>query len=173
MLVKTCVRHTDQKPIDFAENAVRRAKEGTSALLVQSGLPEKWWSDAMEFVYLLRKMQDRLADRKSPYEKRFGAPFDGPTKPVILTELPERRNCGVFPSRSISVTNKSNSLTHTVASSFVSTSPLAVITVVGTPRCPQGLQLRYWLRNLPQTLFPPALLLTQRGAPILPRASRM
>ena len=34
-------------------------------------------------------------------------------------------------SRSISVKNKSNSLTYTVASSFVSTSPLAVTTVVG------------------------------------------
>ena len=34
-------------------------------------------------------------------------------------------------SRSITVTNKSNSLTYTVASSLVCTSPLAVITVVG------------------------------------------
>ena len=34
-------------------------------------------------------------------------------------------------SRSITVTNKSNSLTYTVASSIICTSPLAVITVVG------------------------------------------
>ena len=34
-------------------------------------------------------------------------------------------------SRSISVTNRSNSLTKTVASSLVCTSPLAVVTVVG------------------------------------------
>ena len=43
-----------------------------------------------------------------------------------------------------------------------------------TPRCPHGLQLSrvkvyaYSLRNPPQTLFPPALLLTQPGVPILP-----
>ena len=40
------------------------------------------------------------------------------------------RTAGVS-SRSITVTNKSKSLTYTVASSFVSTSPLAVTTVVG------------------------------------------
>ena len=32
----------------IAENAVRRVKEGTSALLVQRGLFEKWWEEAME-----------------------------------------------------------------------------------------------------------------------------
>ena len=37
----------------IAENAVRRAKEGTSALLVHSGLSEKLWGEAMErFCYL-------------------------------------------------------------------------------------------------------------------------
>ena len=44
--------------------------------------------------------------------------------------LPSERTAGVF-SRSITVTNKSNSLTYIVASSFVSTLPLAVTTVVG------------------------------------------
>ena len=29
------------------ENAVRRVKEGTSVLVVQSGLSEKWWEEAM------------------------------------------------------------------------------------------------------------------------------
>ena len=32
----------------IAERAVRRVKEGTSAVLLQSGLDEKWWSDSME-----------------------------------------------------------------------------------------------------------------------------
>ena len=44
--------------------------------------------------------------------------------PIIVAERPES-------SRSITVTNKSNSLTYTTASSLVCTSPLAVITVVG------------------------------------------
>ena len=51
--------------------------------------------------------------------------------PVILSELPERERTAGVPSRSITVTNKSNSLTFVVASSLVCTSPLAVITVVG------------------------------------------
>ena len=32
----------------IAERAVRRIKEGTSAVLMQSGLDEKWWTDSME-----------------------------------------------------------------------------------------------------------------------------
>ena len=33
---------------EIAERAVRRVKEGTSAVLLQSGLNEKWWSDSMK-----------------------------------------------------------------------------------------------------------------------------
>ena len=44
--------------------------------------------------------------------------------------FPSERTASVS-SKSITVTNKSNSLTYTVASSFVCTSPLAVTTVVG------------------------------------------
>ena len=44
-----------------------------------------------------------------------------------LAEHSERKDCGRF-SRSITFTNKSNSLTYTVASSLVCTSPLAIIT---------------------------------------------
>ena len=32
----------------IAERAVRRVKEGTSAVLLQSGLDEHWWADSME-----------------------------------------------------------------------------------------------------------------------------
>ena len=31
-----------------AERAVRRVKEGTSAVLLQQGLDEKWWADSVE-----------------------------------------------------------------------------------------------------------------------------
>ena len=34
----------------IAERAVRRVKEGTSAVLLQSGLDEKWWADSMVIV---------------------------------------------------------------------------------------------------------------------------
>ena len=45
---------------------MRRVKEGTSAVLLQSGLNESWWADSME---------------KTPYERRFGQPFKGPVIP--------------------------------------------------------------------------------------------
>ena len=54
-----------------AERAVRRVKEGTSAVLRKSGLDEQWWSDSMECYFYLRNVQDLLADGKTRYERRF------------------------------------------------------------------------------------------------------
>ena len=65
----------------IAERAVRRVKEGTSAVFLQSGLDEKWWVDSMECYCYLRNIQDLLSDGKTPYEKRFGIPFNGPVIP--------------------------------------------------------------------------------------------
>ena len=59
----------------IAERAVRRAKEGMSAVLLQSGLEEKWWADSMESYCYLRNVQDLLSDGKTPYERRFGMLF--------------------------------------------------------------------------------------------------
>ena len=56
-------------------------KEGTSAVQLQSGLNESWWADSMECYCYLRIVQDLMSDGKTPYERRFGVPFDGP---VIL-----------------------------------------------------------------------------------------
>ena len=53
-----------------AERAVRRVEEGTSAVLLQSGL---------NYAYL-RNVTD-LSDGKTPYERRFGEPFEGPVIP--------------------------------------------------------------------------------------------
>ena len=44
----------------LAERAVRRAKEGTSAVLLQSGLNEIWWADSMEYFTYLRNVQDLI-----------------------------------------------------------------------------------------------------------------
>ena len=65
----------------IAESAVRRVKEGTSAVLLQSGLNESWWADSMECFSYLRKVTDLLSDGKTPYERRFGQPFKGPIIP--------------------------------------------------------------------------------------------
>ena len=66
----------------IAERAVRRVKEGTSAVLLQSGLNENWWADAMECYTNLRNVTDLLSDVKTPYERRFGKPFKGPNLPI-------------------------------------------------------------------------------------------
>ena len=63
----------------IAERPMRRVKEGTSAVLLQSGLDERWWSDSMECYICLGNVQDFLADGKTPYERRFGEPYQGPT----------------------------------------------------------------------------------------------
>ena len=65
----------------IAERAVRRIKERTSAVLLLSGMDEKWWADSMECCCYLRNIQDLLSDGKTPYERRFGVPFDGPVIP--------------------------------------------------------------------------------------------
>ena len=61
----------------IAERAVRRAKEGTSAVLLQSGLNENWWADSMECYTYLRNVTDLLSDGKTPNERLFGQPFKG------------------------------------------------------------------------------------------------
>ena len=65
----------------IAERAVRRVKEGTSAVLLQSGLNENWWADSMECYTYLRNVTDLLSDGKTLYERRFGQPFKGPIIP--------------------------------------------------------------------------------------------
>ena len=61
--------------------SVRRVKEGTSAVLLQSGLDESWWADTMECYTYLRNVTDLLSDGKTPFERRFGQPFKEPIIP--------------------------------------------------------------------------------------------
>ena len=65
----------------IGERAARRMKDGTSAVLLQSGLNESWWADSMECYTYLRNVTDLLSDGKTPYERRFGQPFKGPIIP--------------------------------------------------------------------------------------------
>ena len=66
----------------IVERAVRIVKEGTSAVLLQSGLDESWWADFMECYTYLRNVTDLLSDGKTPYERPFGQPFEGPIIPI-------------------------------------------------------------------------------------------
>ena len=56
-------------------------KEGTSAVLLQSGLDNEWRADSMKCYCYLRNIQDLFSDGKSPYEERFGMPLNGPVIP--------------------------------------------------------------------------------------------
>ena len=56
---------------------MRRVKEGTSAVLLQSGLNESWWADSMECFTYLRNVTDLFSDGKTPYERRLAQPFKG------------------------------------------------------------------------------------------------
>ena len=74
--------HTDQKQMGWiAERALCRVKEGTPAVLLQSGLDEIWLADSMECYTHLRNVTDLLSDGETPYERRFGKPFKGPIIP--------------------------------------------------------------------------------------------
>ena len=95
----TCTPYTPATN-GVAERSVRRVKEGTRAMLTQSGLNGEWWSDAMESYCFLRNVQDIITLPKSavspggtavptsdgnvvgtPYELRFKEPFKGPRIP--------------------------------------------------------------------------------------------
>ena len=73
------LHHTDRRLMVLPKRAVRRVKEGTSAVLLQSGLNESWWADSMECYTFLRNVTDLLSDGKTPYERRFGKPSKGYT----------------------------------------------------------------------------------------------
>ena len=57
----------------IVKREVRSIEEGTSAVLLQSGLDEKWWADSVECYCYLRNVQDW----KTPYERRFEETFKG------------------------------------------------------------------------------------------------
>ena len=70
--------------------AVRRVREGTSAVFLQSGLDERRWSDSLEWCCYLRNVKDLFADGKIPYERRFGESIKGPIIPfgASVEDLP-------------------------------------------------------------------------------------
>ena len=51
---------------------MRRVKEGTSAVLLQSGLNESWWADSMECYTYLRNVTDLLSDGRRPMKDVLG-----------------------------------------------------------------------------------------------------
>ena len=57
----------------IAERAARRVKEGTSAVLLQSGLNESWWADSMECYTYLRTSQIYCLMGRRPMKDVLGS----------------------------------------------------------------------------------------------------
>ena len=72
------------------ERAVRVVKEGTSCALVQSGLADKWWPEAMNCFCFLRNVSIVLETGNTAFKNRFGSDFSGPLIPfgAEVTYLP-------------------------------------------------------------------------------------
>ena len=49
------LHHTDRRLMVLLKEQCARVKEGTSAVLLQSGLNESWWADSMECYNLSAK----------------------------------------------------------------------------------------------------------------------
>ena len=60
----------------IAERAVRRVKEGTSAVLLQSGLDEQWWADSWNATSICETFKISCL-----MGRRFSQPFKGPIVP--------------------------------------------------------------------------------------------
>ena len=73
----------------IAERATRRVKEGTSAVLLQSGLDEKWWSDSVECCCYLRNVQNLLAFGKTPYVRSYSTWCTGGISPKLRQKQSE------------------------------------------------------------------------------------
>ena len=65
----------------IAERAGRRVKEGTTCVLVQSGLNYEWWREAQEFFCFTFCVTEVMLSGLTPYQDRFSKNFDGPIYP--------------------------------------------------------------------------------------------
>ena len=77
---------------------MRRVKEGTPAVMLQSGLDESWWEDSMECYAYLRNIQDLLSDGKTPYD--------------AVRSTIQRTNCSVWSGRISPISAKDLSRLH-------------------------------------------------------------
>ena len=73
--------HIDPTQMASLKERSGRVKEGTSAILPQSGPDERWWSDSVECYCYLRNVQDLLADGKTTHERQCEEPIKGPIVP--------------------------------------------------------------------------------------------
>ena len=73
--------HTDQKRMRLPKEQYAESRNAPLPYWLQSDLDEEWWTDSMERKTYLRNIQDLLSGAKTPHERRFGIPFNGPIIP--------------------------------------------------------------------------------------------
>ena len=57
---------------------MRHVKQGTRAVLLQSGLDTAWWSEAMSCFCYVHNLLDAGPENKTAFRRRFGEEFSGP-----------------------------------------------------------------------------------------------
>ena len=72
---------SDTNGIGIAERAVRRVKERTSAVLLQSGLDENWWAASWNFTPICETFNIYYLMGRHHVKARFGKPFNGSVVP--------------------------------------------------------------------------------------------
>ena len=65
----------------YCGESITQNKGRNVCCIVAIRLGLKWWADSVECCCYLRNVEDLLADGKTPCERRFGEPFDGPVIP--------------------------------------------------------------------------------------------
>ena len=61
---------------NFSRDGTEFTKVSRTAVLLQSGLDETWWADSMKCYRYLQNVQEFLSSSETPYERRFGDPFN-------------------------------------------------------------------------------------------------
>ena len=72
-----------QKRTEWQREAPEEWKREQPSFFVRSGLPSLWWDCALEFYCFLVDVQDKMADNRTAFAKRFGKAFDGPIFPLV------------------------------------------------------------------------------------------
>jgi hypothetical protein len=65
-----------------AERAVRKTKEGTSCVLIQSGFTYVWWPEAWACFCFLNNVTTKAKDGFTSYESKFLTKYKGPPIPM-------------------------------------------------------------------------------------------
>ena len=73
--------HIDPKQMESSKERSEEYKEGTSTLLVHSGLDEQRWREAKARCCYSRNIQELPVDGKTHFERKYDTPIRGPIVP--------------------------------------------------------------------------------------------